>query len=96
MRKHLSEAVEQSLRRLRTDYIDLYQTHIWDPATNREEMVEACDALVRSGKVLYLGITDMPVWQFAEAYYHRRHHRLARFIAVQNHYNLIWREDEGS
>ena len=93
-RKHLIEAAEQSLKRLGVDYIDLYQTHIWDPSTNLEEMVEAFDALVRSGKVLYLGITDMPAWQFARACYHQRHNGLARFVAVQNHYNPIWREDE--
>ena len=93
-RKHLFEAVEQSLRRLATDYIDLYQTHIWDVTTNLEEMVDAFDDLVRSGKVLYLGVTDMPAWQFAKAYYDQRHRGLARFASVQNHYNPIWREDE--
>ena len=93
-RKHLFEAVDQSLKRLGTDYIDLYQTHIWDPSTNLEEMTEAFDALVRSGRVLYLGITDMPAWQFAKAYYHQKHRGLARFVSVQNHYNAIWREDE--
>jgi aryl-alcohol dehydrogenase-like predicted oxidoreductase len=66
-RKHLFEAVDASLKRLGTDYIDLYQTHIWDPSTNLEEMIEAFDALVASGRVLYLGITDMPAWQFAKA-----------------------------
>jgi aryl-alcohol dehydrogenase-like predicted oxidoreductase len=93
-RKHLHEAVDQSLRRLQTDYIDLYQTHIWDPSTQIEEMVDAFDALVRSGKVLYVGITDMPVWQLTKAYYHAAHTGRARFISVQNHYNPIWREDE--
>jgi len=93
-RKHLFEAVDQSLKRLGTDYIDLYQTHIWDASTNLEEMVEAFDALVRSGRVLYLGITDMPAWQFATAYFHQKHRGLARFVAIQNHYNPIWREDE--
>ena len=93
-RKHLHEAVDQSLRRLQTDYIDLYQTHIWDPSTQIEEMVDAFDALVRSGKVLYLGITDMPTWQLAKAYYYASHNGCARFISVQNHYNPIWREDE--
>jgi 1-deoxyxylulose-5-phosphate synthase len=93
-RKHLHEAVDQSLRRLQTDYIDLYQTHIWDPSTQIEEMVDAFDALVRSGKVLYLGITDMPAWQLAKAYYYASHTGRARFISVQNHYNPIWREDE--
>lgn len=93
-RKHILEAVEQSLRRLGTDYIDLYQTHIWDPATNIDEMVDALDALVRSGKVLYVGITDMPAWQFAKAYYSAGARGCARFVSVQNHYNPIWREDE--
>jgi len=93
-RKHLFEAVDASLRRLRTDYIDIYQTHIWDPATNLAEMMHAFDDLVRSGKVLYIGITDMPFWQFATAYFHAVQHGLARFISVQNHYNLIWREDD--
>jgi aryl-alcohol dehydrogenase-like predicted oxidoreductase len=68
-RKHLFEAVNHSLRRLQTDYIDLYQTHIWDPTTHIAEMVGAfwmrCHA---RGKVLYLGITDMPTWQLAKAY----------------------------
>ena len=93
-RKHLFEAVDASLRRLRTDYIDIYQTHIWDPATNLAEMMAAFADLVRSGKVLYIGITDMPFWQFATAYFHAAQHGLPRFVAVQNHYNLIWREDE--
>jgi aryl-alcohol dehydrogenase-like predicted oxidoreductase len=93
-RKHLHEAVDQSLRRLQTDYIDLYQTHIWDPSTHLEEMVDAFDSLVRAGKVLYLGITDMSAWQLAKAYYYASHTGRARFISVQNHYNPIWREDE--
>src|SRR4051812_46879957 len=93
-RKHLFEAIDQSLKRLGTDYIDLYQTHIWDPSTNLEEMIEAFDALVVSGRVLYIGITDMPVWQFAKSFYHQKLRGLARFVSVQNHYNPIWREDE--
>jgi 1-deoxyxylulose-5-phosphate synthase len=93
-RKHLFEAVDASLRRLRTDHIDIYQTHIWDPATNLAEMMEAFNDLVRTGKVLYIGITDMPFWQFATAYFHTVQHGLARFVSAQNHYNLIWREDE--
>jgi 1-deoxyxylulose-5-phosphate synthase len=93
-RKHLFEAVDASLKRLGTDYIDLYQTHIWDPTTEIGEMIEAFDALVRSGRVLYLGITDMPAWQLAKAYYQQKHGGLSRFVAVQNHYNPIWREDE--
>ena len=93
-RKHLFEAVEQSLRRLKTDYIDIYQPHIWDPATDLGEMMDAYDDLVRSGKVLYIGITDMPFWQFALAQGHASRQGRTRFTAVQNHYNLLWREDE--
>jgi aryl-alcohol dehydrogenase-like predicted oxidoreductase len=93
-RKHLFEAVDQSLRRLRTDYIDIHQTHIWDPATDLAEMMDAYDDLVRAGKVLYVGITDMPVWQFALAQSHAARLGRARFVSVQNHYNLLWREDE--
>lgn len=93
-RKHLFEAVDASLRRLHTDYIDIYQTHIWDPTTNLAEMIAALGDLVRMGKVLYIGITDMPFWQFVTAYFHAVQHGLPRFVAVQNHYNLIWREDE--
>jgi aryl-alcohol dehydrogenase-like predicted oxidoreductase len=93
-RKHIIEAAERSLRRLRTDYIDIYQTHIWDPAANLDELTEAFDHLVRAGKVLYTGITDMPFWQFATAYFHAERNGLAQFASVQNHYNLLWREDE--
>ena len=93
-RKHILEACDGSLRRLGTDYIDLYQTHIWDPETDMEEMVEAFDHLVRAGKVRYVGATDMPAWQFAKAVYLARHRGLAGFVAMQNHYNLVWREDE--
>ena len=93
-RKHLFEAVEQSLRRLKTSYIDLYQTHIWSPATNLAEMMDAYDDLVRSGKVLYVGITDMPFWQFALAQSHATRHARTKFVSAQNHYNLLWREDE--
>jgi aryl-alcohol dehydrogenase-like predicted oxidoreductase len=93
-RKHIVEAAEQSLRRLRTDHIDIYQTHIWDPTTNLEEMVDAFDHLVRTGKVLYAGITDMPFWQLATAYFDAERRALAQFASVQNHYNLLWRDDE--
>lgn len=93
-RKHLFEAVDASLKRLGTDFIDLYQTHIWDPSTNLEEMIEAFDALVRSGRVLYIGITDMTAWQFASCVVRQKERGLAAFVSVQNHYNPIWREDE--
>lgn len=93
-RKHIIDAAEHSLRRLGTDHIDIYQTHIWDPATNLEEMMEAFDQLMRTGKVLYVGITDMPFWQFATAYFYAERNGLAQFASVQNHYNLLWRDDE--
>lgn len=93
-RKHLFEAVDASLRRLRMDYIDIYQTHIWDKASHLAEMMEALNDIVRAGKILYIGITDMPFWQFATAYFYAVQHGLARFVSVQNHYNLLWREDE--
>lgn len=93
-RKHILDACDASLRRLGTDYIDLYQTHIWDPDTDIEEMVDAFADLVRAGKVRYVGATDMPAWQFAKAIYHARHHGLPGFVSMQNHYNLVWREHE--
>ncbi|GAB4177132.1 MAG: aldo/keto reductase [Thalassobaculales bacterium] len=93
-RKHIVAACEASLRRLGTDYIDLYQTHIWQPATEIGEMVEAFDRLVQAGKVLYVGATDMPAWQLAKSVYTARHAGRASFISMQHHYNAIWREDE--
>lgn len=93
-RKHIVEACEASLRRLGTDRIDLYQTHIWRPDTNVEEMVEAFDSLRRAGKILYAGATDMPAWQLAKSVYFARHARLAGFVSMQHHYNAMWREDE--
>jgi aryl-alcohol dehydrogenase-like predicted oxidoreductase len=82
------------LKRLGVDHVDLFQTHIWDPASDLDDLVEAFDAIVRMGKALYVGITDMPAWQLAKAYYAQAQRGLARFVSVQNHYNAIWREDE--
>jgi aryl-alcohol dehydrogenase-like predicted oxidoreductase len=93
-RKHIVEAVEASLRRLAVERIDLVQTHIWDQSTDIDEMTAAFDDLVRSGKMLYAGATDMPCWQFAKAVYSARLSGLHSFISMQNHYNLVWREDE--
>jgi aryl-alcohol dehydrogenase-like predicted oxidoreductase len=93
-RKHIVSACEASLRRLKTDHIDLYQTHIWQPATEIGEMVEAFDRLVQAGKVLYVGATDMPAWQLAKSVYTARHAGQAAFVSFQHHYNAIWREDE--
>jgi aryl-alcohol dehydrogenase-like predicted oxidoreductase len=93
-RKHLLAALDNSLQRLGTDYIDLYQTHIWDRGTNIEEMMEAFDYVVRSGKVLHVGVADMPAWQFSKALYTSMSRGWTKFVSVQNHYNLIYREDE--
>lgn len=93
-RKHIIEAADASLRRLGTDHIDLYQTHIWDPATNIEELVEAFDTLVRAGKVLYVGATTMPAWQFGKALWHAAATGQHRFVAMQCEYNPAHREAE--
>lgn len=93
-RKHLFDALDASLRRLGTDYIDVYQTHIWDPNTNIEEMVDGFDALVQSGKVRYVGATDMPAWQFSEALHIANDRQRSSFVSMQNHYNLLYREHE--
>lgn len=93
-RKHVRHAVEASLRRLKTDYIDLYQIHRLDQTTPIEETMGALDDLVREGKVLYLGASSMFAWQFARALYTSDRLGLARFATMQNHYNLVYREEE--
>jgi aryl-alcohol dehydrogenase-like predicted oxidoreductase len=93
-RRHILQAVEDSLRRLRTDYIDLYQPHSPDPDTPLEETLRALDDLVRSGKVRYLGCSNYPAWQVALAQGVSERHGLARFDCVQPRYNLLYREIE--
>ncbi len=93
-RKHILAACDESLRRLGHDYIDLYQIHRWDPATPIEETLEALDALVRDGKVRYLGASSMAAWQFSKALHLAGEKGWHRFVSMQNHYNLVYREEE--
>ncbi len=93
-RLHIMHAVEASLTRLGTDYIDLYQIHRWDYDTPIEETLEALHDLVKSGKVRYVGASSMYTWQFAKSLCLADLHGWTRFISMQNHYNLVYREDE--
>jgi aryl-alcohol dehydrogenase-like predicted oxidoreductase len=93
-RKHIRHAVEASLRRLGTDYIDLYQIHRYDPSTPVEETMEALDGLVKAGKVLYLGASSMFAWQFAKMQHAAGAGGWSPFVTMQNHYNLLYREEE--
>ncbi len=93
-RKHIIEACDASLRRLRTGFIDLYQIHRWDYTTPIEETLEALDSLVRAGKVRYLGASSMAAWQFSKGLNLAREHGWHRFVTMQNHYNLVYREEE--
>jgi aryl-alcohol dehydrogenase (NADP+) len=93
-RKHIMQSVDASLRRLGTDYIDLYQIHRYDPHTPIEETLEALNDLVRMGKVLYLGASSMYAWQFARMLAAAERHGWTRFVSMQNHYNLVYREEE--
>src|ERR1700730_9025242 len=93
-RKHILEGCDNSLRRLGMDFIDLYQIHRWDPNTPIEETLDALDSLVRAGKVRYLGASSMAAWQLSKALYTAKENRWHRFVSMQNHYNLVYREDE--
>src|SRR5215831_11908547 len=93
-RKHILAAIDASLRRLGTDYVDLYQIHRWDPETPIDETLAALDHLVRVGKVRYLGASSMFAWQLAQALYRADLRGWTRFVSMQNHYNLIYREEE--
>jgi len=93
-RLHIMHAVEASLQRLGTDYIDLYQIHRIDPTTPIEETLAALHDLVAAGKVRYIGASSMYAWQFASALYLADLHSWTRFISMQNHYNLVYREEE--
>jgi 1-deoxyxylulose-5-phosphate synthase len=93
-RKHIHHAIDDSLRRLGTGYVDLYQIHRFDYETPIEETLEALDDIVKAGKALYLGASSMFAWQFAKMLYTADDRGLTRFVTMQNHYNLIYREEE--
>ncbi|HMF08622.1 MAG TPA: aldo/keto reductase, partial [Thermoanaerobaculia bacterium] len=93
-RKHILDAIDASLRRLRTDYVDLYQIHRYDPETPIDETLEALHDVVRAGKARYLGASSMWAWQFARALYRADLRGWTRFVSMQNHYNLVYREEE--
>ncbi|HEY5573296.1 MAG TPA: aldo/keto reductase, partial [Anaerolineales bacterium] len=93
-RVHILRSIDESLRRLGTDYVDLYQTHRWDPDTPIEETLEALHDVVKSGKARYIGASSMYAWQFAKSLYLCDLNGWTRFASMQNHYNLIYREEE--
>ncbi|MGO8996686.1 MAG: aldo/keto reductase [Polyangiaceae bacterium] len=93
-RRAIFQEIDASLRRLGTDNVDLYQIHRWDPETPIEETLEALNDVVRAGKARYLGASSMHAWQFTKALYLADKHGWARFVSMQNHYNLLYREEE--
>jgi aryl-alcohol dehydrogenase-like predicted oxidoreductase len=93
-RKHIMDAIDASLRRLGTDYVDLYQIHRWDRNTPIEETLEALHDVVKAGKARYIGASSMFAWQFAQAQYTADLHGWTRFVSMQDHYNLVYREEE--
>jgi aryl-alcohol dehydrogenase-like predicted oxidoreductase len=93
-RAQIRRAIDDSLRRLGMDYVDLYQIHRWDPWTPLEETLEALDEVVKAGKARYIGASSMYAWQFAKALYTQQYRGWARFVTMQDQYNLIQREEE--
>jgi aryl-alcohol dehydrogenase-like predicted oxidoreductase len=93
-RKHILQAIDASLQRLRVDYVDLYQIHRWDYETPIEETLEALHDVVKAGKARYIGASSMFAWQFARALAISDRQGWTRFVSMQNHYNLIYREEE--
>jgi aryl-alcohol dehydrogenase-like predicted oxidoreductase len=93
-RKAIMAEIDHSLSRLGTDYVDLYQIHRYDPHTPVEETMEALHDLVKAGKVRYIGASSMYAWQFSKMQYTAERHGWTRFVSMQNHYNLLYREEE--
>ena len=93
-RKAIMQELDDSLRRLGTDYVDLYQIHRWDPRVRIEETMEALHDVVKAGKVRYIGASSMYAWQFAKAQHVAVQHGWTKFVSMQNHYNVIYREEE--
>jgi 1-deoxyxylulose-5-phosphate synthase len=93
-RKAIMAEIDDSLTRLGTDYVDLYQIHRWDPSTPLEETLEALHDVVKAGKARYIGASSMYAWQFAKALFVAEQHGWTRFVSMQNHYNLLYREEE--
>ena len=93
-RKHILAGIDASLQRLNMDYVDLYQIHRWDSRTPIEETMDALHDVVRAGKARYIGASSMYAWQFAKAQYCADAHGWTRFSSMQNHYNLLYREEE--
>jgi aryl-alcohol dehydrogenase-like predicted oxidoreductase len=93
-RKHIMESIDATLKRLGTDYVDLYQIHRFDPGTPMEETLEALHDIVKAGKARYIGASSMFAWQFTKYLYLADLHGWTRFISMQNHYNMIYREEE--
>lgn len=93
-RKHIMDSIDASLKRLGMDYVDLYQIHRWDYETPIEETMDALNDVVKAGKTRYIGASSMYAWQFVKAQYTADLHGWTRFVSMQNHYNLIYREEE--